>query len=89
MSSFKEGGEHPLDRDITHVLRPPDLTTTCTLLHGGIAGFPNFLGELDPYTTTSFQKLPGTQQIGIWSALVLDRWAFSLFAQQGGPQFAP
>ena len=26
--SFKEGEERPLGRDITHVLRPPDLTTT-------------------------------------------------------------
>ena len=28
MPSFKEGGERSLGRDITHVLRPPDLTTT-------------------------------------------------------------
>ena len=26
--SFKEAGEHPLGGDITHVLRPTDLTTT-------------------------------------------------------------
>ena len=87
-SSFKEGGERPLGRDITHVLGPPNLTTTCTV-YGGIAGFPNYIGELNPYTTTSFWKLPRAQQIGIWSALVLDRMTFSLFAQQGSPQFTP
>ena len=26
--SFKEGGEGPLGGDITHILRPTDLTTT-------------------------------------------------------------
>ena len=35
----------------------------------GIAWLPNYLGELNPYTTTSFRILPGIQQIGNWSAL--------------------
>ena len=45
--SFKEEGEHPLGRDITHPLRLPDLTTTCTV-YSGIAQslYDNLLSEI-------------------------------------------
>ena len=68
--SFKEGGEYPLGWDLAHVLRP---NRPHYHLEVG-AQLPNSLGKLNPYTTTSFQILPGTQQIGNWSALSWTEW---------------
>ena len=55
---------------------PETKQTSLPLLgsRSGIARLPNSLGELNPYTTTSFQILPGTQQIGNWSALSWTEW---------------
>ena len=49
-------------------------TKLTSLTEGGIARLPNSLGEFNPYTTTSFRILPGTQQIGNWSALYWTEW---------------
>ena len=50
---------------------PETKQTSLPLLdsRSGIARLPNSLSEFNPYTTTSFQILPRTQQIGNWSAL--------------------
>ena len=56
----------------------PETKQTSLPPEGEIAQLPNSLGELIPYTATSFWILPGTQQIGNWSALY-----WTKFAQQG------
>ena len=71
--SFKEWGEYPMDWDdwdLAHIMRPnrPNHHFFWLLTRKGIAWLPNLLGELNPYTTISFRILPGTQQIGCWSA---------------------
>ena len=49
---FKEGGEYPLGWDLAQILRP---NRPHYHLEEG-AQLSNSLGELNPYTTTSFQK---------------------------------